>query len=130
MAFAETDLNISTQEIADIKSALANTGQANAFTLTIAEREKQVTDWCSAYVVPTETQRRLWRALVLYHLYGLVGPIPDYREKAFKEAMDELTGIRDGKFPQYALADEQPGQLATGSARAGSQTRIAGRLES
>lgn len=130
MAFAESDLNVSQDEIDDLKDALANTGQANVFVNTMAERETQVRDWTAAYVVPEETLKRLWRPLVLFHLYGLCGPVPDYRQKAYDEAIKELAAIRDGKFPQYDLADEQPGQLASGTAAWGSQTRIAGRMES
>jgi len=124
MAFTESDLTISQAEIDDLKDALANTGQPNAFAQTIPEREIQVRNWTAAYNVPEETLMRLWRPLVLFHIYGLVGPIPAYRKSAYDEAMAELTAIRDGKFPQYALADTQPGQLATGEAKFGSRPKI------
>jgi len=117
MAFTESDLNISQAEIDDVKAALVNTGQANAFVNTIAERERQVRDWTAAYVVPEETLKRLWRPLVLFHIYSLLEQVTKSRQLAYDEAMKELTAIRDGEFTQYPLADPPPGGgSATGSA--------------
>lgn len=123
MPFAETDLNVSQAEIDGLKAALANTGTANAFTNAMAEAEAKVCDWTVRYTVPEDTLRRLWRALALYAVNALVGPMPPYRKEAYEEAMKELTAIRDGKFPQYPLvteADSAPPIIGAW----GSQTKV------
>ena len=106
MAFAETDLKVSQQEIDDLKAALENDGSVNSFTDVLAEAETKVRDWTVLYTVPEETLRRIWRALALYALAALAGPMPPYRKDAADKAEAELKDIRDGKFPQYPLVTE------------------------
>ncbi len=126
--FTESDLNVGQQEIDDLKSALANTGIANLFPNTLAEQETKVRDWSSRYVVPENTLKRLWRSLALYEVGTLAGLLGDAREKAYKEAMAELGGIRDGKFPQYAPASPQPTGLTANPAKWGSAVKVPSRL--
>jgi len=124
MAFAESDLNLPQDEIDKLKAGLVNFGQANAFIHAIAEAEAKVRDWSSRFVVPTETLRRLWRPIVIYQVYVLVDDLSKPRTQAYTDAMEELKEIRDGKFPQYPLADPQPTGLASSSGSWGSEERI------
>lgn len=128
MAFTESDLNIGQQEIDDLKSALANNGVPNLFTNILAEQETKVRDWTSRFVVPEGTLKRLWRSLALYEAGTLAGLLSDPREKAYKDAMEELTAIRDGKFPQYAPASPQPAGFTTNPGKWGSAPKVPARL--
>ncbi|HXG46045.1 MAG TPA: hypothetical protein VNO52_00340 [Methylomirabilota bacterium] len=99
MPFAESDLNLPQAQIDQIKAHLANTGQENAFVLQMTEAEGKVDDFTRGYDVADTLRRRLWRALVNYQLWALLQSIPPAVESAYKEAMQELTDIRDGRFP-------------------------------
>lgn len=124
MAFLEADLNVSQAELDEIKTTLANTGENDPFPNALAENEQMVRDWTARYIVPEATLKRLWRPLVLFRLYGLIGNISKALEKLKDDAMDELKAIRDGKFTNYPAANPQPSGFSTTSGKWGSKERI------
>src|SRR4051812_1946806 len=120
MAFLEADLNVSQAELDEIKTTLANTGENDPFPNAMAENEQMVRDWTARYIVPEATLKRLWRPLVLFRLYGLIGNISKALEKLKDDAMEELKAIRDGKFTNYPDANPQPSGFVTTGGKWGS----------
>ncbi len=127
MSFPLADLNIPQAELDDLRSALANTDDADPWPNLIAEAELKVRDWTARYLVPEDTLKRLWRPIALYNIYALAGTLSAQRQKAYDDALKELTDIRDGKFTQYAPATEPPPGDATASGAFGSDTFISTR---
>jgi hypothetical protein len=124
-AFIQTDLSVGQSELNEIQEALANLGVPDAITRTCASRDRYVRDTTAKYTVPEETLKRLWQALVLFDLYTyLPGEMPVNRKLGYDEAMKELLAIRDGEYPQYALAAEQPSGFSQGAAKWGGASRI------
>lgn len=125
MAFTQPNLSIGQEELEQIRDGLENLGLPDAITNACVSRDRQVRDWTARYTVPEDTLKRLWNALVIWELYtNLNGEIPSNRQKAYDEAVLELTAIRDGKFPQYPLAATQPAGFDQSGSDWGSEDRI------
>lgn len=106
--FAETDLHISDDELTKIKAGLANTAIADPITSTITEQMAKVDDYTLRYAISDDRYQRLVRALVLFQLYSLLGPVPSNYQKLYDETMQEMRDIRDGKFPDLAVDNPSP----------------------
>lgn len=111
VTFKSTDLGISDDAIAQITAQLANGTNPDPIGDAIARQSQKVTDYTLRYDVPAERLMRLIRVLVLFDLYSnpALGVMPPNVASMNKEAMTELTDIRDGKFHDLRqLTPEDP----------------------
>jgi len=129
MIFTRTDLlvDISDKELTPMTTKLVNLGDPDPVTNTIIEQQARMERYIHRYVVDDAWQKDLLRALVLRNLYKRLGGIPAKRQKAYDDALEELKGIRDGKFPDVPLKETPPADIATARGRSGSDTRYQNR---
>jgi hypothetical protein len=120
--FTESDLHLSQDDIDALKTSLENAGVADPIPTTVTEQMARVDDYTNRYVLSDSRYKRLCRALVIYQLFLLVGPVPANHQAAYDEAMKELADIRDGKFPDLAV--EEPTDLAAGTAAWGGTDKV------
>lgn len=97
--FNQDDLLLPQEELSQLHVALANFGQGDPLATAVAESTATVSLYTSRYVLDDATWRRLMRPLAIWHLYSLVGQVPEAHQKARDAAVAELEAIRDGKFP-------------------------------
>jgi hypothetical protein len=112
--FTEADLlvDISRVELDGIAKTLTTATDPQPIATTISEQSRKVDDYTRRHALELERENRLVRALVLFELSARLGKIPEKRQRKYDEAMRELRDIRDGKFPDLALKDPLPGDLA------------------
>ena len=119
-----SDLLISQDEIDKITEALANDAAPAPIVSVIAEQTRKVQDYTLKHALSEERLHRLIRPLALFQLYSLLGQVSPALQADHDSAMKELEEIRDGKFPDLALAVPVPADVASAPARHGSQTRL------
>lgn len=121
MTFSVSDLQMRQSDLNQIADALSNQGILNPLETTIAEQAGKVTDYTRKYQLDDSRTKRLIRPLVLFELHALLKAVPESLNTAYKAAMKELEGIRDGQFPDLPLRDgaatdtTTPGQGGWGS---------------
>jgi len=114
-AFTQDDLLLPPEELSQLHVALANFGQSDPLATAVAEATATVSLYTSAYILDDATWRRLMRPLAIWHLYSLVGQVPEAHQEARDAAMKELTAIRDGEFPLPLAGGTGGGRGAWGS---------------
>lgn len=124
MTFAPPDLALSQDDLNGLTEALANRGILDPVSSVIDGAVDQVEFYTRGYSLTALHFRRLVRALAVHELYRLAGQVPEGHTKALDVALDELKGIRDGKFQNLAASGETPTDQAKAKAGWGSQTRI------
>lgn len=124
--FTETDLlvDISQEELDGIAKEAVEIGQPDLIAVTIAEQVQKVEDYTLRFNVPDLRMKRLTRALVLFELYARLQSIPEKRETKYKEAMQELREIRDGKFPDLAIEEPPPAGMPSAQGAWGSKPKF------
>ena len=118
MAFTIPDLLLTDEKLAQLTTALANTGGAagqDPLGTAIAEAESTVARYTAGYDLGEDDRKTLVRRVALFNAYALAGPVPDEISKAYDKAMDELRDIRDGKFVQSAQTTSGSSQAKSGS---------------
>ena len=78
-------------------------GEPTPTPSNIARAVGTFNDHTAKYVVEIDRANRLIGTLVVYYLYFRLGAVPPIRVTAYNDAMTELRGIRDGKFPDMPL---------------------------
>lgn len=97
--FSQDDLLLPPDELSQIHVGLANLGSVDPLGTAVTEATATVSMYSSRYVLEEAMWRRLMRPLAIWHLYSLIGQVPEAHQKARDAAIEELKEIRDGKFP-------------------------------
>jgi hypothetical protein len=118
------DLLLPDDELTQITGALENLGIADPISQKCAEVAELFAQYTARYVIGDENAKRLQRPLIIYELYALIGAATETIAASKDAALQELRDIRDGKFPNLELAEEQPSSPA-GRAAWGSKIKIA-----
>lgn len=124
MTFFPMDLFVSASEMEQLQSALINIHQPTAMQDIIDAETARIDDYTLRYEIGDLRYKRLIRALSIYRIYGLLGPVPENHKAGYDEAMKELENIRDGKFPDLRLRAATAATLAAGTGKWGGQTKI------
>ena len=126
MTFTRSDLlvDMSEKELSALTQKLVEQGDPDPIANTIAEQQARMERYIHVYVVPDDWQKTILRALVLWRLVQRVGAIQEKRQKSYDDAMTELRGIRDKKFPFLGLKTPLPTDITGYRSAHGSKPRI------
>lgn len=119
--FTQDDLLLPPDELSQLHVALANLGAGDPLGTAVKEATETVNLYTSQFIVDDATWRRLMRPLAIWVLYSLIGQISEAHDKARDAAMEELKGIRDGKFPLTPVGSTTTG---SGGGRWSSDRRV------
>jgi hypothetical protein len=115
---------MSDKELTALTQKLVDQGDPDPIAATITEQQARMERYFHVYVVPDDWQTTLLRSLVLWRLVQRVGAIQEKRQKSYDAAMEELKGIRDGKFKFLGLKDPIPQDVVGYKSAHGSKPRI------
>ena len=93
------DLLISDQEQTSLTKALASGDQPDPIAACIAEKSQKVAEIVGDAKLSDGTVTEVTRALVLYQLYYLIGPVTANVKDAYTEASKLLEQIKAGTYP-------------------------------
>lgn len=102
MSLQVTDLNLPADKLAQFATALGDGGGLNAALQGICDgAAATVSRMTAGYVIDAADITNWGRVIALYRAYSQAqfGEIPKAVADDFKEAMDELTAIAEGKRP-------------------------------
>ena len=94
-----SDLLISDQEQTSLTKALASGDQPDPIAACIAEKSQKVAEIVGDAAISQGTITEVTRALVLYQLYCLIGPVQANVKDAYIEASKLLEQIKAGTYP-------------------------------
>lgn len=97
MAFAKTDLLLTPTKLAQIETALANTGVTDPLSVAIAEAEAEVARLTYGYVVAGLVFASWLRVVALYKAWSITGAVPEDLRKEYDAVMKELAAISAGE---------------------------------
>lgn len=120
--FQRSDLGgvITNDELTKLETRLLQQNEPTPTPTNIARAVGIFNDHTAKYLVEIDRANRLIGALVVYLLYFRLGAVPPTRLNAYNDAMTELRGIRDGKFPDMPLdGNVAPTQTAPAPGRYG-----------
>ena len=111
---------ITNDDLGKLETRLQQQGEPAPTPANIARAVGTFNDHTAKYLVETDRANRLIGTLVVYYLYFRLGAVPPIRATAYNDALTELRGIRDGKFPDMPLdGDTTPTQSAPAPGRYG-----------
>lgn len=127
MPYTTADLGLPSTEITQIEARLETLAGTDIATV-MAEQEGKVDQYTASYTIDAARRKRLWRPLAIYELYVLLKQVSKTVRDAYEDAMEELKGIRDGKFASTLPPAATPPATSSGGAW-GSGTKILGRTD-
>jgi hypothetical protein len=124
MAFTVDQLLLRPDRKAQLTKALANLGVADPLALVITEATADVARYLTGYVVAESSQHGWIRAIALWkaHVAGEL-EVPADIQKAYDEAIEELTAIAEGKRPNIPKTPASETPTASSGAWGG-ETKI------
>lgn len=127
MALLVTNLNLPAANLAEIATALGDTGSANAALQGYCDSAAaDVSRLIAGYVIDDLSQVNWGRAIALYRVYGQIGPVPKDIEKNYDEAWKELQSIAKGE--RINLPKVPVPALASRAGAIGGPAKVCGRL--
>lgn len=126
--YTEADLAVSQKWLDEFSRALTSRGVAGGVQACITDAMGVIEAYSRAYTLPDSQWLRLMRPIAIYYVYSRSGNVaPTSVETAYRDAMKELEGIRDGKFSNLPPADPLPSET-TQTGAWGSEPRIGIRI--
>ena len=127
MSLQVTDLNLPADKLAEIATALGDTGNTNALLQTYCDAAAaDVARLAAGYILDASSITNMGRAIALYNVYGQIGPVPPDIEKSYDNYWKELQSISRGERPN--LPKQPNPALASRAGAADSRHRIHGRM--
>lgn len=128
LARADILADISDKELSALESTNLAAGQSSPLPTVIAQQTKRAYNMTARYLVDDETMTRLIVPLVIWEMAKRLGAIPQKWTDAQKQALAELTDIRDGKYKgiyaEASTSTTNPPPVTAAPGRFGSQRHV------
>jgi hypothetical protein len=105
MSLTVANLNLPADKLAQVATALGDTGGVNAALQGICDgAAADVARLTSGYVLDDASVTNFGRAITLFRMYGQIGTVPADVEKNYDDAWKELQSIAKGERPNLPKA--------------------------
>ena len=127
MSLQVTDLNLPADMLAQIATALGDTGTTNTALQGYCDAAAaDVQRLTAGYLLDAVSVTNMGRAIALYKVFSQIGPVPADIQKSYDDYWKELQSIARGDRPN--LPKVPNAQLASRAGAIGSAPKLHGRM--
>lgn len=127
LTFTKDDLLLPAIILSAVQTELATESRPDPVGDVVTGAARTVETYTARYTIDQDWAARLFRAIAHNEIFALIGQRTQQHKDEADSAMKELRDIRDGKFPDLAVAEEAPATTPVQTGAWGSQTKFKAR---